>query len=95
MTAPFSLQNRTVLLCDDEGVILLALHRALVRLGMTVVGQAASGEDAVDLAIQTRPDFVVMEHVLFGMDGIEAARRILADCPACIILMIGITDSAI
>jgi DNA-binding NarL/FixJ family response regulator len=69
--------------------VLLADSVALVRAGfrmllegetnITVTGEAASGEQAVALARETRPDVILMDIHLSGLDGVEATRRILAD----------------
>jgi response regulator NasT len=44
--------------------------------GFDVVGQAASGEDAVDLVEKATPDVIVMDYKMPGMDGLSAARAI-------------------
>jgi DNA-binding NarL/FixJ family response regulator len=48
---------------------------------MQVVGEAPTGEDAVSLARDLKPDIVVMDILLPGMNGIEATRKILAAQP--------------
>jgi DNA-binding NarL/FixJ family response regulator len=70
----------SVLLADDQPLIRAAL-RVLVdhEEGLAVVAEAADGEEAVALARETRPDVVVMDIGMPGLDGIEATRRIVAD----------------
>jgi DNA-binding NarL/FixJ family response regulator len=92
MADPFGVQGKSILLCDDEGMILLSLRRAVEKLGMRIVGVAHRGEDAVSIALQERPEYVLMDFHLDGLDGIEAARQILAAFPTCILLMSGHTE---
>ncbi len=58
-----------------------------------VVGEAASGDAAVQQALALQPDVVLMDVVLPGMDGIETACRLLADLPGIRVLMLTVSDS--
>jgi CheY-like chemotaxis protein len=69
-----------VLVVEDQVLIALALSADLAGMGCDVVGRAASGEAAVEMARRLTPDTVVMDiHLVGRMDGIEAARIIKAE----------------
>ena len=69
-----------VLIVDDQAPFRQA-ERVVVELadGFEVAGEAESGEASIDLTRQVRPDLVLMDVHLPGIDGVEAARRIHAD----------------
>lgn len=63
--------------------------------GFAVVGEASSGEDALVVAALSRPDLVLMDMHLPGIDGVEAARRLLRDaCPPVVVLLSTEDDDA-
>ncbi|MCK2218349.1 response regulator transcription factor [Actinomadura sp. ATCC 31491] len=70
----------TSILVVDDQVLIRAGLAALIRAvpGLDVVGEAATGEDAVALAARTRPDVVLMDIRMPGMNGVTATERILA-----------------
>lgn len=66
-----------VLICDDHPVVRQGLRSFLAsRPGLSVVGEANDGEEALRKARHLRPDVVLMDLSLPGIDGIEATRRI-------------------
>jgi NarL family two-component system response regulator LiaR len=65
-----------VLLIDDHEMVRMGLVAFLsTEEGIEVVGEAGSGEEGLKIAEQTRPDVILMDLVMEGMDGIETTRR--------------------
>jgi len=69
-----------VLLADDHVLVRAGLERLLGGVAdIEVVGVASDGSEAVELAVQERPDVVLMDLEMPVLDGIEATRRIVAE----------------
>jgi len=77
-----------VLIADDHKLIRLGLRMVLERDGLDVVGEAATGRQAVDMAKELSPDVVVVDIVMPDMDGFQALAAIRASVPAASIIMI-------
>ncbi len=78
-----------VLLVDDHGVIRVGLERLMSTTeDLELVGTAATGELAVELAAAHEPDVVLMDLSLPGMDGVAAARAILSAQPHARVLVL-------
>src|SRR5687768_9927492 len=72
-------KNCKVLLADDHSVFRLGLRALLKREGIEVVGEAADGAEALQLACNIHPDVVVMDLSMPVMNGLEVTRE-LAKC---------------
>ena len=78
-----------VLVADDHPVVRQGLRSFLdTRSGIEVVGEAANGEEAVELAARLVPDVVLMDLVMPGIGGLAAIRRIVAVAPATRVLVL-------
>jgi AmiR/NasT family two-component response regulator len=76
-----------ILIAEDETIIRLDLKEILERAGFDVCAQAHDGEEAVELARAEKPDLAVLDVKMPRLDGIEAARRILAERPIPIVML--------
>ena len=66
-----------LLIADDHALMRVGLKTMLkVQKDMSVVGEAANGEEAITRAEELKPDVIVMDLVMTGLSGVEAARRI-------------------
>ena len=70
-----------VIIADDDPFARRVIKGVLQAAGMTVVAEAKDGHEAVELSLHYRPDIVVMDVVMPGLDGILATRRILEANP--------------
>ena len=79
----------TVLLVDDHSLVRRGFRRMLEdEPDMEVVGEAGDGEESVKLAKQLRPQVVVMDCALPGMNGLQATRQIIEDSPETAVLVL-------
>ena len=81
-----------ILLAEDEALIRMDLAEMLTEAGHEIVGQAGDGEQAVALARETKPDLVVMDIKMPGMDGISAAEQIGRDALAPVVMLTAFSD---
>ena len=76
-----------ILIAEDETIIRLDLRAMLERAGHEVVAEALDGQQAVAQAREQLPDLAVLDVKMPRLDGIEAARRIMADRPIPIVML--------
>ncbi len=83
----------SILIVDDQAVVRDGLRSMLrVEPDMTVVGEAASGKEAVALAATLRPDVILLDVRMPGMDGITALPQLKARCPRSSVIMVTLYD---
>jgi two-component system, response regulator PdtaR len=76
-----------ILIAEDETIIRLDLRSLLERAGHEVVAEARDGRQAVELARQHEPELAIMDVRMPHLDGIEAAKSILAERPIPIVML--------
>src|SRR5712691_10567332 len=83
----------SVLLVDDHKIMRDGIKTILERTpDFRIVGEAENGSDAVSLCKKLRPDLVVMDIGLPGMNGIEATTEVLRHCPGSRVMMLSMYD---
>jgi two-component system chemotaxis response regulator CheY len=82
-----------VLIVDGSAFMRIMLTTALEKLDFEVVGAAKNGMEAVDKYMELKPDVVLVDVALQGMDGIEVTRTIINENPSAAVIML-IAESA-
>jgi NarL family two-component system response regulator LiaR len=81
-------RNLRVIVAEDDPSVRRAMREALQRAGMTVVGEAEDGREALGLVLEHRPDAVLMDVVMPGLDGLTATRQIVDQTPDQIVILV-------
>lgn len=80
-----------VMLVDDHEVVRTGIKSFIEKQkGLCVVSEASTGEEAILVAKETKPDVIVMDLTMPGMGGLEATRKIVAVCPQCRVLILSV-----
>lgn len=83
-----------ILIADDHDVVRFGVRGILAaRADWEVVGEAADGREAINEAVKTRPDIVILDYSLPLVNGVEAARQIKARLPGTEILIFTMHDT--
>ena len=76
-----------VVIAEDEAIIRLDLKEILEEEGYEVVGETGRGDEALALVEETRPDLVILDIKMPGMSGLEAAREIVRERKAAVLIL--------
>jgi len=89
-----SAPNPRVLLVDDHEIYRAGLRGLLVEAGTDIVGEAATGEGALELVEEKHPNVVIMDLNMPGIGGIEATRQITTLAPLTRVIMLTVSSAA-
>ena len=88
--------NTRILIVEDEGVTALHIRRDLEMLGYAVCGSVSSGAHAIQKAIETQPDLVLMDIQLQGeLDGVQAAQQIREQFDIPVVYLTAHSDASV
>ena len=83
------MKKTRVLIVDDHAILRMGLASLLNGKGdLEVVGDAADGESGIARALELRPDIIILDLVMPGIDGAEATKRLLAAWPEARVLIL-------
>ena len=80
-----------VLIVDDNAAYRRALRLVVESAGYVLVGEAETGEEGLVMARSTKPQVILMDVHLPGVNGIVAARRIVADMPGVAVVLMTVS----
>lgn len=82
----------TVLVVDDSGFFRRRLSEIVNSIdGLSVIGTASNGREAVELTLKLKPDVITMDYEMPVMDGITAVKQIMAQCPTPVLMFSSLT----
>jgi response regulator NasT len=81
------LTNARVVIAEDEAIIRLDLKETLEEEGYAVVGDTGRGDVAIELTREQKPDLVILDIKMPGMDGLEAAKMIAEERLAAVLIL--------
>ncbi|MHB8105729.1 MAG: protein-glutamate methylesterase/protein-glutamine glutaminase [Dehalococcoidales bacterium] len=88
------MQNKVrVLVVDDSGYVIAAVSKRLeADPGITIIGSARNGLEAIEKVKSLKPDVVTMDVVMPEMDGITALGKIMTECPTAVVMLSALTS---
>jgi DNA-binding NarL/FixJ family response regulator len=83
----------TVVLVDDHSLVRLAVRQAITAPDIEVIGEAATGEEAIELVTRLRPDVLMLDIGLPGISGLEVVAILAPQLPGTRIVMLTVSDA--
>ncbi len=93
MTIAIRSNQIRVMLVDDHPLVRFAVRQALASSDLEVVGEAATAEEAMETALEARPDVMLVDIALPGMGGIELVRELAPRLPATRMIMLTVSTA--
>ncbi|NJN96446.1 MAG: response regulator [Anaerolineales bacterium] len=84
-----------VIIADDEAVIRMGLKSLVSSLGHQVIDTAANGTDALEKTRQLKPDLLLLDIKMPGLDGLAVAETLAAEMPLPIVMLTAFSDKAL
>jgi len=81
-----------VMIADDEAVIRMGLKALVLSLGHEVIGTAANGEDALEKTKRLKPDLLLLDIKMPGLDGLTVAETLAGEMPLPVIMLTAYTE---
>ncbi|MCP4139292.1 MAG: response regulator transcription factor [Chloroflexi bacterium] len=82
-----------IMLVDDHDVVRFGLKSFLdTQDGLQVIAEARNGVEAINRAMETQPDVILMDITMPEMDGLEATRQLKIQCPNCLVLALTVHE---
>ncbi|MEM0964558.1 MAG: response regulator transcription factor [Verrucomicrobiota bacterium] len=83
-----------VLVVDDNALLRLGLTETItIEPGLELVGEAGSGEEAIELVRKLKPDVITMDYQMPGINGVECTRQLIGEFPDAKIILLSVFDS--
>jgi len=80
--------SKKVLIVDDSMYMRTLIREALIEAGYEVIGEAANGESAIDMALELTPDIITLDNILPDMIGIDILKVIKEEGLAAKVIMV-------
>jgi DNA-binding NarL/FixJ family response regulator len=88
------LESLTILLADDHTLVRAGIRALVERLpSVNVVGEAKDGREALRLAKDRKPDIILMDIAMPGLNGLEATKRVAKECPGVNVIILSMYAS--
>ena len=84
-----------VMIADDEAVIRMGLKALVLSLGHEVIGTAANGQDALEKTKRLKPDLLLLDIKMPGLDGLTVAETLTSEMPLPVIMLTAYTEKSL